>query len=83
MAAVDKGDVLSDNAGVFAAEYQTMEGHINEALKTQYPARQPVTVSAQGVSKFVREKLIAAYKHAGWDVRLVPDDRDGDFFQFN
>jgi hypothetical protein len=63
-----------------------VEQRIDEALATGYDGRSSVAIDAslfEGIRKPALDKLITAYRQAGWTVEYQSDQREGDFYQFS
>ena len=59
---------------------------IDEALTERYNGLNTVAIDAtlfHGIRAPALNKLLDAYRHAGWTVQYQSDQRDGDFYQFS
>lgn len=62
--------------------YDACEARVDEAIRRAAEVgRWPCTVAIAGTNPAVLRTLVVNYAAAGWSIRVVRDQRDGDFLQ--
>ena len=62
---------------------KAFERRIDEALENSYHNDSvTIAVSREDPRNFLRDKLFGEYKSKGWDVTIIYDQRDGDYYKF-
>ena len=67
-----------------AQEAAAAEAIIDRNLKAKYAGvgRSIIIDAAMGVRSYIVDYVVEKYRRAGWTVKRVSDQRDGDFFEF-
>lgn len=61
-----------------------LERRIDKALESNFNGSSvTIAVSSEDPRNYVRNNLFDQYRRAGWNVQVVSDWRDGDYYQFS
>jgi hypothetical protein len=82
---ISKGEAAKKNSEIHAHRIAAAEKVIDRALSEDYTPGRDVNIAGSllNLDYHQRENLMTKYRRAGWSVRHISDQRDGDYFSFS
>ena len=82
---ISKQDAARENDRIHADQLAAAEKVVDRALSRSYSSGRSVTIATSliNLDYYLREKLMARYRQAGWTVKHTDDQRDGSFLTFS